>query len=50
VHDLHAPDISKYIRYMPDVPEAPISFDVSFEPEMYVNKEASKGSWLRRIN
>lgn len=48
VHDLHAPgpDISKYIRYMPDVPEAPIPFDVTFEPEMYLNKEVSKGSWL----
>jgi hypothetical protein len=48
VHDLHAPgpDISKYIRYMPDVPEAPTPFDVTFEPEMYLNKEVSKGSWL----
>jgi hypothetical protein len=48
VHDLHAPgpDISKYMRYMPDVPEAPTPFDVTFEPEMYVNKEVSKGSWL----
>lgn len=48
VHDLHAPgpDISKYIRHMPDVPEAPTLFDVTFEPEVYVNKEVSKGSWL----
>ncbi len=48
VHDLHAagPDISKYIRSMPDVPEAPTPFDVTFEPEMYLNSEVSKGSWL----
>ena len=47
-HDLHMPDpdISKYIRYMPDVPEAPTPFDVTFEPEMSLNKEVSKGSWL----
>jgi hypothetical protein len=48
VHDLHAvgPDISKYIRNMPDVPEAPTPFGITFEPQEYVNKEVSKGSWL----
>jgi len=48
VHDHHAPgpDISKYIRYMPDVPEAPVPFDATFEPEEYLVKERSKGSWL----
>ena len=48
VHDLHAvgPDISKYLRNMPDVPEAPTPFGLTFEPQEYVNKEVSKGSWL----
>jgi hypothetical protein len=39
-------DISKYIRYMPDVREAPTPFDVTLEREMYLNKEVSKGSWV----
>jgi hypothetical protein len=48
VHDLHAPgpDISKYIRHMPDVPEAPTPFEVTFEPQTYLNEEVSKGSWF----
>jgi hypothetical protein len=40
------PDISKYLRNMPDVPEAPTPFGLTFEPQEYVNKEVSKGSWL----
>jgi hypothetical protein len=31
---------------MPDVSEGPTPFNVTFEPEMYVNTEVSKGSWL----
>jgi hypothetical protein len=47
VHDLHGPDpdISKYMRNMPDVPTAPVPFDVTFEPQDYLVKEVSKGSW-----
>ncbi|MGH7231965.1 MAG: hypothetical protein ACREJU_11500 [Nitrospiraceae bacterium] len=47
VHDLHGPDpdISKYMRNMPDVPTAPVPFDVTFEPQDYLDKEVSKGSW-----
>ncbi|MGH7233449.1 MAG: hypothetical protein ACREJU_19115 [Nitrospiraceae bacterium] len=45
VHDRHGPgpDISKYDRQMPDVPEASGSFDVTFEPEQYLAKVVSGG-------
>lgn len=47
-HDLHAPrpDISKYIREMPDVAESPTEFSATFEPEDFLEKAVSKGSWL----
>lgn len=43
VHDRHGPgpDISKYDRRMPDVPEATASFDVTFEPEEFLIKVRS---------
>lgn len=45
VHDRHgpAPDISKYDRQMPNVPEASAAFDVIFEPEEYLAKVISAG-------
>ena len=48
VHDVVAPgpDISKYQREQPDVPQAPTPFTASFEPEEYLAGKASKGSWL----
>jgi hypothetical protein len=38
VHDRHGPqpDISKYDRQMPNVPEQSSAFDVTFEPEQYL--------------
>jgi hypothetical protein len=38
VHDRHwpTPDISKYDRRMPDVPEQSAAFNVIFEPEEYL--------------
>ena len=35
VHDRHGPgpDISKYDRQLPNIPEASASYDVTFEPE-----------------
>lgn len=43
VHDRHGPgpDISKYDRQMPNVPEASAAFDVTFEPEEYLVKVSS---------
>jgi hypothetical protein len=45
VHDRHGPepDISKYERQMPNVPERSSSFDVTFEPEEYLIKVRSGG-------
>jgi hypothetical protein len=46
VHDRHGPqpDISKYDRQMPNVPEQSTGFDVTFEPEQYLIKVTSGGS------
>lgn len=48
VHDHHGPgpDISKYDRQMPNVPEASSAFDVTFEPEEYLAKVHSAGRWF----
>ncbi|HEU4684086.1 MAG TPA: hypothetical protein VFS39_06260 [Nitrospira sp.] len=48
VHDRHGPgpDIGKYDRRMPNVPEASASFNVSFEPEEYLVKVRSGGGWF----
>ena len=45
VHDKHGPgpDISKYDRQMPNVPEVSAPFDVIFEPEEYLVKARSVG-------
>jgi hypothetical protein len=45
VHDRHGPqpDISKYDRQMPNVPERSAAFDVTFEPEDYLIKVTSGG-------
>ncbi len=44
-HHRHGPrpDISKYDRQMPDIPEASAPFDVTFEPEEYLVKVSSEG-------
>ena len=46
VHDRHGPepDISKYDRQMPNVPERSTGFDVTFEPEEYLIKVKSRGN------
>lgn len=46
VHDRHGPepDISKYDRQMPNVPEQSSGFDVTFEPEEYLIKVTSRGN------
>jgi hypothetical protein len=48
VHDKHAPgpDISKYDRQMPDVPEVSGAFHVTFEPEEYLVAVKSGGKWF----
>ena len=45
VHDRHGPgpDISKYDRQMPNVPERSAAFDATFEPEEYLAKVRSGG-------
>jgi hypothetical protein len=45
VHDRHGPepDIGKYDRQMPNVPEQSSAFDVTFEPEEYLIKVRSGG-------
>jgi hypothetical protein len=45
VHDRHGPgpDIGKYDRQMPNVPEASAAFDVTFEPEEYLVQVKSGG-------
>jgi hypothetical protein len=44
-HDQHGPgpDISKYDRQMPNVPQASAAFDITFEPEEYLAKVSSAG-------
>lgn len=48
VHDRHGPgpDIGKYDRQMPNVPEASESFDVTFEPEEFLARVRSGGQWF----
>lgn len=45
VHDRHSPgpDISKYDRPLPNIPEASASYDVTFEPEEFLAKASSSG-------
>jgi hypothetical protein len=45
VHDRHGPepDISRYERQMPNVPEQSTGFEVTFEPEEYLIKVKSRG-------
>jgi len=44
-HDKHGPepDISKYDRQMPNIPEVSTGFDATFEPEEYLVKVKSAG-------
>jgi len=44
VHDRHSPgpDISKYDRQLPNIPEASALHDVTFEPEEFLAKAASR--------
>ena len=44
VHDRHSPgpDISKYDRQLPNIPEASALYDVTFEPEEFLAKAVSK--------
>ena len=46
VHDRHGPepDISRYERQMPNVPEQSTGFDVTFEPEEYLINVKSRGN------
>jgi len=48
VHDRHGPgpDISKYDRQMPNVPERSAAFDVIFEPEEFLAQVSSGGRWF----
>jgi hypothetical protein len=48
VHDLHGPgpDISKYDRQMPNVPEQSPAFDAIFEPEQYLINVKSGGRFF----
>lgn len=48
VHDKHGPgpDISKYDRQMPNVPQVSPEFDVIFEPEEYLVRVKSAGRWF----
>ena len=43
VHDRHGPgpNISKYDRQLPNIPEASASYDVIFEPEEFLAKASS---------
>lgn len=47
-HDTHGPepDISKYDRKLPNVPESSAAFDVTFEPENFLAKVSSSGRWF----
>lgn len=44
VHDRHSPgpDISKYDRQLPNIPEASLTYDVTFEPEEFLAKASSQ--------
>ena len=46
VHDRHGPepDISRYERQMPNVPEQSTGFDVTFEPEEFLINVKSRGN------
>jgi hypothetical protein len=48
VHDRHGPgpNISRYDRQMPDIPQTSGSFDATFEPEQYLVKVRSGGGWF----
>jgi hypothetical protein len=48
IHDRHGPgpDISKYDRRMPDVPEQSGAFKVTFEPEQYLEGVGSRSGWF----
>ncbi|HEY7533702.1 MAG TPA: hypothetical protein VH681_13090 [Nitrospiraceae bacterium] len=48
VHDRHGPepDIGKYDRQMPNVPERSAAFDVTFEPEEFLADVSSRGHWF----
>jgi hypothetical protein len=48
VHDRHGPepDIGKYDRQMPNVPERSAAFDVTFEPEEFLADVSSRGQWF----
>lgn len=48
VHDRHGPgpDISKYDRRMPDVPEQSGAFQITFEPEEFVERVTSRAGWF----
>ena len=44
VHERHSPgpEISKYDRQLPNIPEASASYDVTFEPEEFLAKASSR--------
>ncbi|WP_447977096.1 hypothetical protein [Candidatus Nitrospira bockiana] len=48
VHDRHGPgpDISRYDRRFPDIPEESGAFNVTFEPEHYLESVTSRGGWF----
>ncbi len=48
IHDRHSPgpEISKYDRVLPNVPEQAPSFSVTFEPEEYLAKARSGWKWF----
>lgn len=48
VQHLHGPvaDISQYIREMPNIPQTPTPFVLTFDPGKHMATEASWGSWL----
>lgn len=47
VHHIHSPvpEISKYDRQMPDVPETATPFDIMFEPEEFVAAKRTVGAF-----
>lgn len=48
VHDKHGPqpDISKYDRQLPNIPEVPGPFNATFEPEEYLERVGSASPWF----
>lgn len=48
VHDKHGPrpDISRYDRQLPDIPEVSGPFNVTFEPEEYLEQVVSASPWF----